>query len=95
MVEYRGRLDHQLKIRGFRVEPGEIESALLALPGVEQAVVTAPRGADGQPRLLAHAVAPGTTPEALTAALADRLPGYMVPSAVVLLDALPLSPNGR
>ncbi|WP_432153149.1 amino acid adenylation domain-containing protein [Streptomyces tricolor] len=95
VVEYRGRLDHQLKIRGFRVEPGEIESALLALPGVEQAVVTAPRGADGQPRLLAHAVAPGTTPEALTAALADRLPGYMVPSAVVLLDALPLSPNGK
>ncbi|MFJ4579131.1 amino acid adenylation domain-containing protein [Streptomyces echinatus] len=94
-VEYHGRLDHQLKIRGFRVEPGEIESALLALPGVEQAVVTAPRQADGQHRLLAHAVAPGATAGALTAALAERLPEYMVPSALVLLDTLPLSPNGK
>ncbi|MEO3842409.1 amino acid adenylation domain-containing protein [Streptomyces sp. B22F1] len=94
-VEYRGRIDHQVKIRGFRIEPGEVESALLALPGVEQAVVTAPRQTDGQHRLLAHAVAPGTGAEELTAALTARLPEYMVPSAIVLLDALPLSPNGK
>ncbi|MDQ0810675.1 amino acid adenylation domain-containing protein [Streptomyces sp. B3I7] len=94
-VEYRGRMDHQVKIRGFRIEPGEVESALLALPGVEQAVVTALRQADGQHRLLAHAVAPGVGAEPLTTALATRLPEYMVPSSIVLLDALPLSPNGK
>ncbi|MEU3255996.1 amino acid adenylation domain-containing protein [Streptomyces sp. NPDC006997] len=94
-VEYRGRIDHQVKIRGFRIEPGEVESTLLALPGVEQAVVTAPRQPDGQRRLLAHVVAPGADAELLTAALATRLPEYMVPSSIVLLDALPLSPNGK
>ncbi|MFJ4870090.1 amino acid adenylation domain-containing protein [Streptomyces sp. NPDC088757] len=94
-VEYRGRIDHQVKVRGFRVEPGEVESALLALPGVEQVVVTAPGRADGQRRLLAHAVAPGADAEGLTARLAARLPEYMVPSSIVLLDALPLSPNGK
>ncbi|GHJ41948.1 non-ribosomal peptide synthetase [Streptomyces sp. TS71-3] len=94
-VEYRGRIDHQVKIRGFRIEPGEVESALLALPGVEQAVVTAPPGAGGQHRLLAHTVAPGADAELLAAALAERLPEYMVPSTIVLLDALPLSPNGK
>ncbi|MEU3001297.1 amino acid adenylation domain-containing protein [Streptomyces sp. NPDC006995] len=95
LVEYRGRIDHQVKIRGFRIEPGEVESLLLTLPGVEQAVVTASRQPDGQHRLLAHAVAPGADAELLTASLAARLPEYMVPSAIVLLDALPLSPNGK
>ncbi|WP_019071574.1 non-ribosomal peptide synthetase [Streptomyces hokutonensis] len=95
VVEYRGRTDHQVKIRGFRIEPGEIESALLALAGVRGAVVTAPRQADGQHQLLAHVVAPGATDATLAAALRERLPGYMVPSRIVLLDELPLLPNGK
>ncbi|MFJ8629875.1 amino acid adenylation domain-containing protein [Streptomyces sp. NPDC093568] len=95
VVEYRGRMDDQVKVRGFRIEPGEIESALLALPGVESAVVTAPRQADGQRQLIAHVVAPATTDTDLTAALRERLPAYMVPSRIVPLDALPLLPNGK
>ncbi|WP_329537948.1 amino acid adenylation domain-containing protein (plasmid) [Streptomyces sp. NBC_01450] len=95
VLEYRGRIDHQVKLHGFRIEPGEIESALLALDGVEAAVVTAPRLGDGGRRLLAHVVAPQVTPEELTQALAARLPAYMVPSAVVPLEALPLLPNGK
>ncbi|QKW09297.1 amino acid adenylation domain-containing protein [Streptomyces sp. NA04227] len=95
VVEYRGRIDHQVKVRGFRIEPGEIESALLALPGVTSAVVTSPQQADGQRQLLAHVVAADATAESLTAALGERLPEYMVPSRIVLLDALPLLPNGK
>ncbi|MEU5366932.1 amino acid adenylation domain-containing protein [Streptomyces sp. NPDC005925] len=95
VVEYRGRTDHQVKVRGLRIEPGEIESALLALPGVRQAIVTAPRGPGGQRHLVAHVVADEATSHSLTAALRERLPAHMVPAAVVLLDALPLLPNGK
>ncbi|MFF8973937.1 amino acid adenylation domain-containing protein [Streptomyces sp. NPDC014995] len=93
-VEYLGRTDRQVKIRGNRVELGEIEAALSGLPGVARAAVIVRDGA-----LAGYAVpAPGgrdLTAEALRAALADTLPAAMVPSAVVLLDELPLTPSGK
>ncbi|MFB6397128.1 amino acid adenylation domain-containing protein [Polymorphospora lycopeni] len=101
-LEFLGRGDHQVKVRGFRVELGEIEVALRAQDGVRDAAVTAWHGtADGDARLVGYAVAddPGADPAALWAAvqpgLAARLPGYMVPATLVVLDALPLTPNGK
>ncbi|WP_322059943.1 amino acid adenylation domain-containing protein, partial [Paraburkholderia sp. J63] len=96
-LEYVSRLDHQVKIRGFRVEPGEIEALLRAQPSVREAVVTAQAAAGGA-RLVAYAT-PQTGASldapALREALAAALPDYMVPARVVVLDALPLSPNGK
>ncbi|MFF1925665.1 amino acid adenylation domain-containing protein [Streptomyces sp. NPDC058221] len=93
VVEYLGRTDRQVKIRGNRVELGEIEAALAALPGVARAAVIVRDGA-----LAGYAVpAPGTVPDtgALRAALADVLPAPMVPGTVLVLDALPLTPSGK
>lgn len=97
VVLYRGRLDHQVKVHGFRIEPGEIESVLLGHPAVEQAVVTAPLGDDGQRRLIAHVVPDGDAPEPaqLLDWLRERLPAYMAPAHFVTLDALPLLSNGK
>ncbi|MFE5792220.1 amino acid adenylation domain-containing protein [Streptomyces sp. NPDC056503] len=93
-LEFLGRIDDQVKVRGYRVEPGEVEAALLALPGVARAAVTA-RG----DVLVAHVVpAPGgPVPDAdsLGGGLAAVLPPHAVPHAFVLLDALPLTPNGK
>ncbi|MEW2035176.1 amino acid adenylation domain-containing protein [Streptomyces roseifaciens] len=98
-VEYLGRTDDQVKVRGFRIELGEIEAALSALPAVAQAAVTArPPAPGGAPQLVAYAVpAPGAdpAPQHLRDALAERLPEHMVPASVTLLDALPLSVNGK
>ncbi|MEU5188110.1 amino acid adenylation domain-containing protein [Streptomyces klenkii] len=98
-VEYLGRTDDQVKVRGFRIELGEIEAALTALPGVAQAAVAArPLAPGGAPQLVAYAVpAPGAAPDAqeLREALAGQLPEHMVPAVVTLLDALPLSVNGK
>ncbi|WP_058043145.1 non-ribosomal peptide synthetase [Streptomyces roseifaciens] len=98
-VEYLGRTDDQVKVRGFRIELGEIEAALSALPAVAQAAVTArPLAPGGAPQLVAYAVpAPGADPgpQHLRDALAERLPEHMVPASVTLLDALPLSVNGK
>ena len=98
-IEYLGRIDQQVKIRGFRIELGEIEAALLRHPGITEAVVVARQDAPGQTRLVAY-VKPGAAaarPVAaeLRARLAEFLPEYMVPSAFVVLEALPLSPNGK
>ena len=96
-IEFLGRADFQLKIQGYRVEPGEIEQALLALPRVQAAVVLAQDGAAGR-RLLAFAVAEaGEAPDTDTvlAALRRCLPAYMVPSRLVWLERLPLTANGK
>ncbi|HEX3131437.1 MAG TPA: amino acid adenylation domain-containing protein, partial [Thermoanaerobaculia bacterium] len=90
-LEFLGRIDHQVKVRGFRIEPGEIETALLAHPGVREAVVLA-LGEGAERRLVAFVVGETT---GLRAWLEPRLPAHMVPSAFVVLPALPLTPNGK
>ncbi|MFD9224618.1 amino acid adenylation domain-containing protein, partial [Streptomyces sp. NPDC060064] len=115
---YEGRVDGQLKLRGFRIEAGEVETALLDQPGVEQAVVVVREDRPGDVRLTAYVVRGDDTgesaadghavageisrsefisnlPESLRRALKARLPEYMVPSVVVVLDALPMTLNGK
>ena len=93
-LQYLGRADEQVKIRGYRIEPGEVEAALAALDGVEQAVVIAREDRPGEPRLVGYVT--GTADPAKTrAVLAERLPAYMLPAAVVALTALPLTVNGK
>ena len=95
--DHLGRLDHQVKIRGFRIELGEVESALLRQPGVARAVALA-QGEGGERRLVAWVVPTEGTildPAVLRRALADELPGYMVPGSLMALDSLPLTPNGK
>ncbi|MEW5929248.1 MAG: amino acid adenylation domain-containing protein [Gemmatimonadota bacterium] len=92
-LEYLGRLDTQVKVRGFRVEPGEVELVLAGLPGVREAAVVA---RDGQ--LVAYVVPQaGAEPSAagLRAGARERLPEHMVPAAFMVLDRLPLTPNGK
>jgi amino acid adenylation domain-containing protein len=94
-LDFLGRTDHQVKIRGVRIELGEVEAVLGAHPAVRAAVVAARQGPSG-PQLVGYAVpVNGIGEEELRSALAARLPGPMVPSAIVLLDALPLTPNGK
>jgi amino acid adenylation domain-containing protein len=96
-LEYFGRTDFQVKVRGFRIELGEIEAALGRHPAVREAVAVVREDSPGDRRLVAYATARagGAAPAELRAHLSERLPEYMVPSAVVVLDALPLSPNGK
>ncbi|RSM47392.1 non-ribosomal peptide synthetase [Amycolatopsis balhimycina DSM 5908] len=92
-AEYAGRRDDQIKLRGFRIEPGEVTAALLAVPGVREAAVLVDR--EGEPRLVAGVAGGGRTPHEWRAALADRLPDYMIPSVFAEFDRLPLSRSGK
>ena len=95
-IEYLGRLDNQVKLRGLRIELGEIESELRRLEGVRECVVVAREDNAGEKRLVAYLTGDGVdTADALRLRLRDRLPEYMIPSAFVRLQALPLSPNGK
>ncbi|HEY2738967.1 MAG TPA: condensation domain-containing protein, partial [Thermoanaerobaculia bacterium] len=98
-LEFLGRIDFQVKVRGFRIEPGEVEAALGGHPAVRDAVVVAYAEPGGENQLVAYVVfvegAEGTPAEALRTFLRGLLPEYMVPSVFVPLAALPLSPNGK
>ncbi len=98
-IEFLGRLDEQVKIRGFRIEPGEIEVALEGHPAVREVVVAAREGlvAGREKQLVAYVIPAGSDVSAkdLRAWLAERLPDYMVPSFLVMMDAFPLNPSGK
>ncbi|MGW1062488.1 amino acid adenylation domain-containing protein [Micromonospora rubida] len=94
VVEFLGRIDHQVKLRGLRIELGEIESALREQPQVTEAAVIVREDTPGDKRLTGYVVGDAEH-AALKAALKETLPEYMVPTALVTLDALPLSPNGK
>ncbi|KZN35379.1 amino acid adenylation domain-containing protein [Pseudoalteromonas luteoviolacea] len=94
-LEYLGRTDHQVKIRGLRIELGEIETQLFAQSGVKEAVVVAITGPNGGARLAAYVSGESLDESQLQKGLSDALPDYMVPSVIMVLDALPLSSNGK
>jgi amino acid adenylation domain-containing protein len=98
LIDYIGRADQQIKLRGFRIELGEIESVLAQHDGVRQAVALIREDEPGDPRLVAYVTAAaGSAPSAahLREHAAAKLPQYMVPSACVVLETLPMTPNGK
>ncbi|MEV6395075.1 amino acid adenylation domain-containing protein [Streptomyces sp. NPDC051907] len=95
-LDFLGRADHQVKVRGLRIEPGEIERTLLECPGVRRAAVTAQGASADSARLAAFVVAEDRIdPATLRRHLRERLPAYMVPETFTLLDSLPLTPTGK
>ncbi|MGV9270945.1 amino acid adenylation domain-containing protein, partial [Kitasatospora sp. NPDC003701] len=92
---YQGRVDDQVKLRGFRIELGEVEAAIADHPGVGSACAVVREDRPGDRRLVAYAVGPGVDPAELRRHAADRLPAHMLPAAIVVLDALPLTANGK
>ncbi|WP_431236965.1 amino acid adenylation domain-containing protein [Mycolicibacterium aichiense] len=93
-LRYVGRADKQVKIRGYRIELGEIQAALSELDGVREAAVIAREDRPGDKRLVGYATG-AVDATALRTALSERLPAYMVPTAIVVMDALPLTVNGK
>jgi amino acid adenylation domain-containing protein len=97
-LEFLGRIDDQVKVRGYRVEPAEVEAALRGHPAVREVVVLAHRGAAGGDRLAAYVVSrpgAGLTVTGMKRFLSPRLPDYMVPASMRVLDAIPLTANGK
>ena len=105
-IEFLGRMDNQVKLRGFRIELGEIESTLGQYPGVKQVVVVEREDLPGDKRLAAYIITnaagdivqvPGVAPDMneLRSFLREKLPDYMIPSAIILLEAFPLTANGK
>jgi acyl carrier protein len=97
-LEYRGRKDFHVKIRGHNVDIGEVEARLTSLGDIKEAVVASRQKSDGETYLVAYVVPERQqfpTAGSLRRALADRLPGPMIPSSFVILDALPQTPNGK
>ena len=96
-IEFLGRIDHQVKIRGFRIELGEIEWALQSHPSVREAVVVAREDGSGEKQLVAYLVLEeaGVTVKEVRSFLREKLPGYMVPSAFMILDSMPRTPNDK
>jgi amino acid adenylation domain-containing protein len=94
-VEFLGRNDCQVKIRGFRIELGEVETNLVGHPKVREAVVVVREDGEGDKRLVAYFTGEEVGAETLRAHVSSRLPEYMVPSAYVRLEAMPLTPNGK
>jgi len=93
-----GRSDNQVKVNGYRIEPGEVEAALMQQHGVREARVIARTASDGDTHLFGYVVAAEGSlldPRALRSALADQLPAYMVPAAIIPVDWMPLTPNGK
>ncbi|MEO0397593.1 MAG: amino acid adenylation domain-containing protein, partial [Cyanobacteria bacterium P01_A01_bin.137] len=97
-IEFLGRQDNQVKLRGFRIELGEIEAALMAADHVKTALVLLREDTPGRKRLVAYVTADNSgcpAPEALKAGLQNRLAAYMVPEAILVLNQIPLTPNGK
>jgi amino acid adenylation domain-containing protein len=97
VLEFLGRVDRQVKVRGFRIEPAEIEALLRTHPAIDSAVVLADRDPAGEQRLVAYLVAAAALPpdRAIRELLAEKLPDHMLPAAFVQLDALPITLNGK
>jgi aryl carrier-like protein len=97
-LDFLGRRDRQVKLHGYRIEPGEVEAVLAGHPGVLMAAVAAREGPPGELRLVAYVVArekPGPSAEALRVFLRERVPDFMVPAAFVSMEALPLTLSGK
>jgi thioesterase domain-containing protein/acyl carrier protein len=98
LIEFLGRVDHQVKIRGYRIELGEIEAVLNRISGVREGVVIDREDIPGNKRLVGYVVLDGDEPpirQDLLTHLREHLPDYMIPSALMILDEMPLSPNGK
>ena len=97
-IEYRGRIDHQVKLRGMRIELGEIEAALEGMEGLNQAAVLVREVAADDQRLVAHYVSASGAPladDSLRETLAQSLPAYMIPQHFMHLEKMPITPNGK